>query len=921
MKQFLLVLSLLLAAAPLGAQTLRSQGPVPADLRMDVQQLFASDMERAEQYAGGRVRDKRQILESSYFINKLMAGGHIIYGDPISLLASRIADTLLKDYPALRSELRFYTVTSPGVNAFTTPQGMIFINIGLVAQLENEAQLAFIIAHEIIHYYRAHGLETLVGDNRKVRQRELDDEAEQDVDYLRRHHRSREMENEADSLGIALFYLSSPYSKTVHDGVFDILQYGNLPFDDIPFDTTFFNTPYYQLEGVWLDTVADITSRDNYDDSRSTHPNILARRHRAAQAFAGHSGGAPFVTTTPSQFLHIRQLARVECVRQDLLDGHFARAFYNCWLLLRSNPDDPTLNLYLTQSLYNIAVAKCYEREDIIADSYSAVEGESQQALYALHTMNAEQATLAALHSAWAGHRRFPECPRFADMVHHLMQLLHSPLGKAAPDFMTSANTDVQPSASPDVQPSDNPDVPMTKYERIRQKRQRQTQRKPTAYALTDLLLADSALLPILQQHLAGNADGQKSDPQATQQSGADIQHLSDTSAMLLFNPTYWVTDRHERLLVSKSDRAENQLSQRIAQSVSHFGCRTVDFSDQGMHAMLSDTQYNDFLTVCEWMREFWLSKGRFTHSRLSQPAMDSLLSRLQARTITLTAVLNNEGQPGSVSPAYAILFPFAPVVLVASLTGLEHTTMVSLVADARKGTMLARQAYSYNVADHPALIEAMLYDTYRQALRPSRHRPFGYKGHPFALAVGANLGMSGHQPLEHKHFLALSPWGSVECAVGRNHTLAFSARFQRAYPDVTQAYRVPRISSHGYYVYYDSVDVSSRNMLTLALELRHYTGSDFAPLGYYYDFGAHLTRFTTLSGSKAENTYGVHLGLGRNYIIRDHLLLNYQIDYGYTYGLMKVVGFHEDSQPYRHYADAILSNLFTVKIGIGLVP
>jgi hypothetical protein len=32
-------------------------------------------------------------------------------------------------------------------------------------------------------------------------------------------------------------------------------------------------------------------------------------------------------------------------------------------------------------------------------------------------------------------------------------------------------------------------------------------------------------------------------------------------------------------------------------------------------------------------------------------------------------------------------------------------------------------------------------------------------------------------------------------------------------------------------------------------------------------------------------------------------------------------VGFESDVRPYFHYADAILSNILTIKVGIGLVP
>ena len=60
---------------------------------------------------------------------------------------------------------------------------------------------------------------------------------------------------------------------------------------------------------------------------------------------------------------------------------------------------------------------------------------------------------------------------------------------------------------------------------------------------------------------------------------------------------------------------------------------------------------------------------------------------------------------------------------------------------------------------------------------------------------------------------------------------------------------------------------------------------------------------------------------MGRNYIFAGRLLLNYQIDYAYTYGIHKVMGFAEDTMPYLHYSDAILSNILTIKVGVGFIP
>jgi len=44
------------------------------------------------------------------------------------------------------------------VNAFVLPNGATYINTGLLAMMENEAQLAFVLSHEISHFELRHGL-------------------------------------------------------------------------------------------------------------------------------------------------------------------------------------------------------------------------------------------------------------------------------------------------------------------------------------------------------------------------------------------------------------------------------------------------------------------------------------------------------------------------------------------------------------------------------------------------------------------------------------------------------------------------------------------------------------------------------------------------------------------------------------------
>ena len=52
--------------------------------------------------------------------------------------------------------IRAYIVKDPDVNAFTTGGGYVFVNAGLIAAMENEAQLAMVVSHEIGHIDRGH---------------------------------------------------------------------------------------------------------------------------------------------------------------------------------------------------------------------------------------------------------------------------------------------------------------------------------------------------------------------------------------------------------------------------------------------------------------------------------------------------------------------------------------------------------------------------------------------------------------------------------------------------------------------------------------------------------------------------------------------------------------------------------------------
>jgi len=55
--------------------------------------------------------------------------------------------------------LRVYILDDPENNAFTAPNGMVVVWTGLLLRSQNEAELAFVLGHELTHYLKRHTLQ------------------------------------------------------------------------------------------------------------------------------------------------------------------------------------------------------------------------------------------------------------------------------------------------------------------------------------------------------------------------------------------------------------------------------------------------------------------------------------------------------------------------------------------------------------------------------------------------------------------------------------------------------------------------------------------------------------------------------------------------------------------------------------------
>ncbi|MDE0367465.1 MAG: M48 family metalloprotease [Gammaproteobacteria bacterium] len=75
-----------------------------------------------------------------------------------SVLNDYVAAIVCRIAPLICSDIRTYVVDTPHFNATMSPNGFMQVWTGLLLRADNEAQLAYMLGHEVSHYVRRHSI-------------------------------------------------------------------------------------------------------------------------------------------------------------------------------------------------------------------------------------------------------------------------------------------------------------------------------------------------------------------------------------------------------------------------------------------------------------------------------------------------------------------------------------------------------------------------------------------------------------------------------------------------------------------------------------------------------------------------------------------------------------------------------------------
>ncbi|MBP8239302.1 MAG: M48 family metallopeptidase [Saprospiraceae bacterium] len=735
-------LCILLAPVFLSAQNeyapIECRGKIPEDFLTTSHSKYqqadkivpTADAKRAELNA-----IKQFQLATNFYLDQLLHSGRVLFNDEVSEYLADVTQVLLKAQPTAELQnVRVYALRSSAVNAFATDRGEVFVTLGLLAQLENEAQLAYIIAHELVHVQKRHSLKFLL-DKQKLQRsqgRSVLGRASTDEQLFTAASYSKENENEADHLGLERV-LRSPYNTATLPVVYDVLKYSYLPFDDLPFDHTLLESEHYRLpQSYRLEDVKPIEGEDDEeDDSRSSHPNLGSRRQAMLSTLAAVSDVEEKndYVVSAERFVRVRALARNEMPLLHLHADQHAAAIYNAGLLLQERPDDLGLKKCIAKALY--LHTKLKNSEDYTYEgSYEEIEGQSQQLHYLLETLPTTESTVLAWQYAWNLHRAYPDDVEMKTITTDLFF-----------EFVRAHNKQYASLSNepPTIQPADTPPVtdtaavqPQSKYDRIRAQKTvgAVSENNYWQYAFAgqmehELFLsykksADERLREWNINEVYYTTSSGRRELKKLREKGWAL----DIPKVVVVNPFYIKMDerKEESVQFVESEIGQQHFSELIQEVAGASGLQTTLIDVHGLKDDETET-FNDLRFLNEWFSE------QARHFDLSltpgnqQARIDSIAKKYDTDYFLWTGVVSLRDKHTAIEwlGATASLFiipPLSPFLFYNVLTPRYFTIYYSILYDVRTGRRSALKMNTYRERASDAMVKAHLYDAFWQIKR-----------------------------------------------------------------------------------------------------------------------------------------------------------------------------------------------------------
>lgn len=163
LAQTILLFSLIFSPAVMTPSFALSFDDLKKDLKEAKEKLKEKTKQGKEKFdkSRGKLTEAEEIEIGGNLISGLLGAAPLVDDAGLQQYVNDVGYWIAAQSKRPQLPWNFGVIDSEGINAFAAPGGYIVITLGLYNLLENEAQLAGVLAHEIAHVVRKHHLKAL----------------------------------------------------------------------------------------------------------------------------------------------------------------------------------------------------------------------------------------------------------------------------------------------------------------------------------------------------------------------------------------------------------------------------------------------------------------------------------------------------------------------------------------------------------------------------------------------------------------------------------------------------------------------------------------------------------------------------------------------------------------------------------------
>jgi len=355
------------------------KGPIPKEIIENVKEKKELTLKSSTDELSGKEKQEFYTV-FSYAIKNYFQSGYIYFNDTFTSYLTKVVNEINKDQHI--KGIKIYPSKVDDPNALSWQDGSIFFNTRLLNWIDNEAQLAYILCHEISHYTKRHSMnEFQFTHNNKNDVFNKGNEFDKMLSTL---SFSRTQELDADATGFELFS-KTKYNKT--EAVNAMKNIGKISADEYKDYLSLkdiFNADSFETKACIPDsaTLANMGKREEDDASKnaedegienySSHPKVVERVENIQKLLSAEkdSVGSLFLVSE-SQFSYLKAVARFENIQHLFNRMDYLNCLYRISQLKKSYPDNKFLKVKAASCMYWLL---WYRKVASLSDFYGSSE-------------------------------------------------------------------------------------------------------------------------------------------------------------------------------------------------------------------------------------------------------------------------------------------------------------------------------------------------------------------------------------------------------------------------------------------------------------------------------------------------------------------------------------------------------------------